>query len=211
MGARPFVGISLGWNCTPAIKGVQLGLRTTKADGYQTCPFDLMMSTYKGMTRCLETDFQDFYNPVYLILDSNEYIRHSKYGFVFNHESPGHPSMAPGSTKKDKYYYTVNNFAEFIKRYKIRVDNFRRYVTTKDINILFIVNRYNQVPIELEAVIRRKYPQLKFKIACFLTLDQESERIGVIDMSDDVSDKELVRFKGDKCKKTLNGRFLYLD
>ncbi len=41
--------ISLGLNCSSAIYGVNNNLRNTKKDGYKTCPFDLMLSSYNGI------------------------------------------------------------------------------------------------------------------------------------------------------------------
>ena len=35
-------GISLGWNCESANYGVANGIRSTKQNGYKTCPFDEM-------------------------------------------------------------------------------------------------------------------------------------------------------------------------
>lgn len=40
------IGISLGNICFSAVWAVQNGLRKTKAEGYKTCPFDLMISNY---------------------------------------------------------------------------------------------------------------------------------------------------------------------
>lgn len=42
-------GISLGWNCLTATEAVNRGLRKTKANGYRTCPFDIMVSNYNGI------------------------------------------------------------------------------------------------------------------------------------------------------------------
>ena len=82
------VGISLGWNCYSAIYGVNNNIRTKKTDGYNTCPFDEMVSNYNGIVKCIEDDFQYFYDENYLSLKElpNEYqINNSKYNFWFNH------------------------------------------------------------------------------------------------------------------------------
>jgi hypothetical protein len=51
-------GISLGWNCSTASHGVEIGLRGVKARGYKTCPFDEMLSNLKGIILCLSEDFK---------------------------------------------------------------------------------------------------------------------------------------------------------
>ena len=43
------IGISLGWNCHSATYGVNSGMRARKNGGYNTCPFDKMISNF----RCL--------------------------------------------------------------------------------------------------------------------------------------------------------------
>jgi hypothetical protein len=135
---RP-VGISLGWSCSSASKGVELGIRSTKANGYKTCPFDAMNTNHIGLLACLKEDFRYFCDPAYLKLytfsDSDKYypgetlIVNTRYGFIFNHESPGHASLYktqawPGGIN----HFVDNNFEEFIKRYQRRIQNFRAYV-----------------------------------------------------------------------------------
>ena len=54
-------GISLGWNCSAAQEGLYLGLRKGKSDGYNTCPFDMMISNYIGLCECIKDDFKYLY------------------------------------------------------------------------------------------------------------------------------------------------------
>ena len=88
------IGISLGWRCRSSIHGVDLGLTPKKTDGYQRCPFDLMVSNYTGVVDCINDGFDDLYNPKYLqlntMLKGEQMIYHTKYKFLFNHESPNY-------------------------------------------------------------------------------------------------------------------------
>ena len=100
-------GISLGWNCHSAINGVALGFRNIKSNGYKTCPFDEMISNYKGIIDCINDDFEYFCDIKYLELikipkeskwlntngDGDIMIYNKKYNFIFNHESPGHANL----------------------------------------------------------------------------------------------------------------------
>ena len=61
------IGISLGWNCGPATYGANNGLREIKANGYQTCPFDEMVSNLPGVIECIKDDFK------YITDDKNLY------------------------------------------------------------------------------------------------------------------------------------------
>lgn len=56
------IGISLGWNCSPAIAGVSNGIRLSKSNGYLTCPFDEMVSNLPGIIECISDDFKREYN-----------------------------------------------------------------------------------------------------------------------------------------------------
>ena len=61
-------GISLGWNCDSASVGVSTGLRKTKQNGYKTCPFDEMITNYKGIIECIKDDFEFLCDIKYLKL-----------------------------------------------------------------------------------------------------------------------------------------------
>lgn len=61
-------GISLGWNCHSAVVGASIGLRKTKQNGYKTCPFDEMITNYKGIIECIKDDFEFFCDIKYLEL-----------------------------------------------------------------------------------------------------------------------------------------------
>jgi hypothetical protein len=172
------IGISLGWRCEAAQIAVKNGIRTSKSDGYKTCPFDLMVSNYWGVLECIKDDFKYFCDPKYLELvkgpqvnyhlggqDDNElWIYNTYYNFGFNHESPGH-----GNLYKDENWefginhFVENNFERFIERYNNRINNFRNYLTTSD-KINFILLRYNSIPYELCEVISNKYKNLNFEI-----------------------------------------------
>jgi len=206
------IGISLGWNCTPATVGVKTKLRTTKAKGYKTCPFDKMVTNYPNLLRCLQTDFSEFYNPVYLALNKDGYIYHTRYKFTFNHESPGHPTLPtteawPGGAT----HFTANNYANFVIRYRQRVANFRSYLANPANTIAFIVGRFNSVPLELEQVLISKYPTLKFTIHCLLKDDPVLEhRETVLALNPPITSPELQRFIKKPCARP-GGRFRYID
>jgi hypothetical protein len=51
--------ISIGNNCLPAAWGVYTNYRKKKRDGYKTCPFDLMVSNYKGVVKCINENFKN--------------------------------------------------------------------------------------------------------------------------------------------------------
>lgn len=170
-------GISLGWNCSSAQDGLRLGLRKTKGEGYKTCPFDMMVSNYIGMCKCIEDDFKYFCDPKYLELkpcpimsghipnqvDDELWVYNTYYNFTFNHESPFHGKLYLNERWDGPYHFVNNNFDKFIERYERRINNFREYLKS-GASIDFILWRYNSEPIELINILKTNHPNLDFKI-----------------------------------------------
>ena len=163
------IGISLGWNCHPAVHGVNVGIRKRREEGYTTCVFDEMVSNYPGMIRCLEEDFEGFADPQHLELKNmgETMIYNTKYNFWFNHESPGHANLyLTQNWEHGINHFVINNYQYFIERYQRRIENFRNYLRSGN-HICFILNRYNTHSIddipELNETIRRKYPDLSYE------------------------------------------------
>lgn len=168
------IGISLGWNCTPAIYGVEHGIRKSKSNGYRTCPFDEMISNLKGLIECLDDDFRYLTDSNYLsvvpapfasggIKKGEPLIYNTKYKFIFNHESPGHADLY----LSQKWEGGINNFIDedfrlFKERYNRRVDNFRDYLNN-GFYIDFIISRYNNID-QLDIFLKTKYPEMKYSI-----------------------------------------------
>lgn len=169
-------GISLGWNCYSAAIGVSTGLRKTKQNGYKTCPFDEMITNYKGIVECIKDDFEFLCDIKYLKLTKvreENMIYNTKYNFIFNHESPGHANLFISQKwAKGINHYIMNDYEEFINRYKRRIQNIKDLLNSKN-NITFILTRPNTKLCdisELSEVIINKYPFLNFK---FLFLDSD--------------------------------------
>jgi hypothetical protein len=184
-------GISLGWNCSPAQIGVKFGLRNIKNNGYKTCPFDMMISNYIGLCKCIEDDFKYFCDLNYLELrpapkmqthipnqdDNQMWVYNTYYNFTFNHESPFHGNLHLTEHWTGPYHFVENNFENFIKRYTDRISNFRNYLNSCDY-INFILVRYNSIPYELVQILKLKYPNLKFKINT--VIDFNNDTIGCL-------------------------------
>jgi hypothetical protein len=166
-------GISLGWNCESAIKGVEMGIRKRKSDGYQTCPFDECLTNYDGIILCLQEDFRYFCDPHYLklltvpfstggIVRGETLIYHARYHFLFNHESPGHGNLyLTQNWSGGKNHYIDNGFEKFIERYTRRIHHFREYLRS---SVHFIIGTFLPNINELEDVLNKTYPTLEFQI-----------------------------------------------
>ena len=163
----PKIAISLGKNCSPAVWGVKNGLRKTKADGYNTCPFDLMVSNYKGVVECIKDDFKYFCDSKYLKSNS---VLNTYYGFGFNHEDGTHKQLWlkekwPGG----KDHFIANDFKNFKERYNTRIQSFRNYLNDKNNYIIFLIllkdeEKKDKNFKELKDVLKLKYPNLKYEI-----------------------------------------------
>lgn len=165
------VGISLGMKCDSAIWGVENSIRDTKVNGYQTCPFDEMISNLPGIIECLRDDFKYFCDPEQLCLlftGTEHFVYNKKYRFAFNHESPGHDDLFKSQEwPEGMTHYINNNYAHFIKRYTKRIQSFRNYLSNPKNFIIFILKRYNTYQkdlCELKKALRLHYPNLNFHI-----------------------------------------------
>jgi hypothetical protein len=168
------IGISLGNVCFSAIYALENGLRKSKNEGYKTCPFDLMVSNYKGIVECLKDDFLYFCDTDYLTdvprNDKEELIFNTKYNFGFNHESPFHANLCfTQKWPEGPYHYVNNNFQHFIERYNKRIDSFRDYLSNPSNYIIFIIQFCNEpFPDDnldgLKEALRIHYPNLRYEL-----------------------------------------------
>lgn len=161
------VGISLGKDCLPASWGVHNNYRKRKSNNYNTCPFDLMISNYEGVVKCILEDFKNFTNPEFLEYN-NTIICNRYYNFNFNHETPGHANLHIKENWIGGVNHFINdNFKNFIKRYNNRIKNFINYLNNnKFINfILFLDDEtFKNNCEDLKNALSIKYPKLKYSI-----------------------------------------------
>ncbi|MDD2781550.1 DUF1796 family putative cysteine peptidase [Sulfuricurvum sp.] len=158
--------VSLGNNCIPRTIPTRKGFKKTKNEGELTLPFDLSVTPYMAVCELIETDFRDFLNVDYLAVNEHNKIVHTKYHIVFNHESD------PNEIAR----YVADNFALLKEKYEKRVVNFYQYL--KDSDILFICTYARVVyPIELCSILRRKFPELNFKLLSLFFFEPEAYQI----------------------------------
>lgn len=165
------IGISLGWNCHSAGYGVNNNIRKTKESGYKTCPFDKMVSNYRGLVECIKDDFVYLCDERYLeqiyISDNEVTIYNNKYNFAFNHESPGHANLYITENWPEGTNHFINhNYKNLKERYKNRVNNFKEYLSTNGNIITFIITTWNKCDAdlyELTDILKIKYPNLIYK------------------------------------------------
>ena len=62
--------ISIGYNCSPRTY-IKSQLRLMKRNGYLTGPFDLCLSPFNALYKCIETDFEFFFDELSLIAGHN--------------------------------------------------------------------------------------------------------------------------------------------
>lgn len=170
------VGISLGWNCHSAIKGVQLGLRGLKKDGYMTCPFDESITNYQGIVDCIRSDFADFFSLTLKQIDGDAayckgdvIIYNPRYRFLFNHESPGHANLwSIEGWHGGINHFVNNNYENFIGRYKKRIENFRNYLRSGEHVIFLITHPEPEFDFaDLREALKETYPDLNYRIERF--------------------------------------------
>lgn len=195
--------ISLGHNCTPANHHVRNKIMNSKKQGRKSCPFDLAISTYTGLCKLFENDFESFLDielidnprsdkfPRKVLFYSNaakkpygnNLIINKKCGLYFNHESPGHPFLFKKEKWSSNDMFTKNDFELFKKRYTDRINNLKNYINEAIRNkksIVFLLYT-NVTPYLLKDIIKKKYPNLKFKISCQQMNKSQKNEISLIE------------------------------
>jgi hypothetical protein len=166
--------ISLGYNCASRIYIKNYYM--SKNNGYLTCPFDLCLTTFESIVKCIETDFKYFFDDLKLIpwkcadgrsiddLENKNAIT-NYYNIICNHEGSSHSHLF-NIGKNDDLFYIRNEYEEFKKRYTNRINNFRNYLTNYE-NITFIYNKnidditYNNNNINLLInLLKEKYQKI---------------------------------------------------
>ncbi len=162
------IGISLGNVCNSAAYGVQTGLRGKKEIGYKTCPFDLMVSNYEGVVKCIEDDFAHFCDTRYL--KKLNVLANTYYRFQFNHEWNPHSNIH--ETQKwahGRDHFVKDNYKLFCERYQRRIANFKSYLQDPNNYIVFIIQFRYDTDVDpnlkkLQKALKLKYPKLKYEI-----------------------------------------------
>jgi len=133
--------ISLGWNCTPRALIKNL-FNLSKGNGYNSCPFDLCVTPFKGLVDCLSENFSRFFNL--RIVDG---VIMNDYDMWFNHES----AAVLIAHNQEPDIYTKDDFKLFKERYNQRISNFRQYINNGRI-IFIISNPVDNIELLLSAL-----------------------------------------------------------
>lgn len=168
-----------------------------------------MLTNYNGIINCILDDFEYLCDTQYLELlkipkeskwlntngDGDTVIYNNKYKFIFNHESPGHANLyLTQNWQKGINHYIINNYEEFINRYKMRIENIKNLLNSKK-NITFILtspNRQISDITELNKAITFKYPSLHFNFI-LLDFDKYAYYDHLLLMKIDENDEEIKR------------------
>ena len=185
----PEVAISLGYNCQPAMRSKDYKFRQSKKEGYKTCPFDVMLSNYEGLVRCLQEDFRYLTDSQYLrVIDvpvndtlhvpHDKVIINTRYNFLFYHDSPVQYIFDDYQWENGLEHFVVNDFAALKERYKKRVSNFVDYMGGGYEVLLVMLAPtlgYKTGFPRLNKVLHEKYPNSRYRFAKFNHLDDNEQ------------------------------------
>lgn len=111
--------VSLGWNCLSRSLPTEWGLKKRKEEGETSDPFDLSMHDVKFIYDIIAGNFSSYYDDTVRV---DENLWHNKtYNIYYNHDSD------------------CNDKDEFILRYKNRINNFQKKLSSSK-PIIFIYN-----------------------------------------------------------------------
>lgn len=184
--------VSLGATCLPRILPTRLGFKPTAEQGELHLPFDLAGHRYEGVCDIIESGFEDYCNPDYLVMDKDEFdlpiVRHTKYDMWFAHEIHG----------EKQQFFIENNYAMLMALYKRRINNFYQYI--EDGDILFFTH-HREYPRRLNQVIKKAFPDLNYKIVALTTFPPGKftvEDFYPVDGYEDEVDYHCIAFPTDK-------------
>lgn len=158
---EPFIAVSLGYNCVPALHLRDYGLRL------RSFPFDWNITPFDAMYAILEHDFEGFLDLQNLAINKEENTVYNKrYQFKLNHDfeiadwaesSDGLVPVAPESLKK--YQKVLAYYARRIARFYdifelgIPIYLFRRMISSKQ-------------ALQLNSLLKHKFPNAQFTLVC---------------------------------------------
>ena len=190
--------LSLGLNCQPIMSAIKDRLVPDREGGRLTSVFDLCWTTSEALCHFIETEFTDFFDDIALIGNPRRDFRtptgellysfvlnaaygdlivNAKYGMIFNHESPGHPTLANTENWGSPQRFCRNNFHEFRARYARRIETFLSTIDScikNDAELIFLLIANSEDREIIANSLARKYPELKFRIQFseFLDIDK---------------------------------------
>lgn len=180
--------LSLGLNCQPVMSAIETGLVPNREGGRHTAVFDLCWTTSEALCHFIHTEFVDFFDDIELIGNpegrfqtptgqllysfvSNEaygdLIVNSRYGMIFNHESPGHPFLSGTEGWDSPHRFCQHDFQEFRERYERRIATFLATIQScieKDRELVFLLMANAGDVAKVTAALAAKYPTLRFRI-----------------------------------------------
>lgn len=139
--------VSLGWDCFARTIPTRWGIKTTKAQGCLSCPFDLSMHESNAVFEYIKTHFADYLAGV----KYNQEIKHwhnPEMKTIYNHDDD------------------CLNFAAFAERYKNRIENFETIKTSKKaVFYVYHTNNSQILPIiEAFQLIKAERPDKTSKL-----------------------------------------------
>ena len=158
---EPFIAISLGENCFPALHFWEYGIRI------RSFPFDWDITPFSALYAILENDFEGFIDLKNLAINQKENtVYNTRYQFKLNHDFDikdwydGPNGLTPRDQKSmEKYQRVLAYYHRRIARFYAVFDTgvpiylFRRVVSA------------NQA-IKLNNLLKLKFPQSNFTLVC---------------------------------------------
>jgi|GEM_PF-2238599 len=150
--------ISLGFHCLPRTLLTRWGVKKTKIQGEKSCPFDLAVHPLASVCKLIENDFEDYLNV--------DFFRKKIY-----HKKKGEEIIVQNTKYDSRFSHTVgeayfeNNYEKIVQTYQKRIENFYNYISENNILFVWFGRTENSAAKELDKIIRKKFPDLYFKIA----------------------------------------------
>lgn len=126
--------VSLGVNCLSRTVLTRGGIKLRKADGELSCPFDLVAHPTNTVLKCLETNFENYFDDLFF-----ELIKRN----IFDFRGKGLWQKKDGT----KFYHDkdckLKDKEKIINRIKNRINNFNAIISS-DKPVVFVMTIYSE-------------------------------------------------------------------
>ena len=177
---KPYLFVSLGCNCWQA-----QAMRSIRAHGLRDAafPFDWLFSlNNNGLVKCLNENFENFFNESYIQRYNLTYLDNTYYDFKFTHDWPFYDLNVTEERHIKQLEYIKKKYTRRIKRfrnlnsYNGKVFFIRCFQTHPDYKGEWGWNAQNAC--NLNEALKRFFPNLNFTLVVVSCTDAAISEIG---------------------------------
>lgn len=169
--------VSLGINCLPRTVLTRGGIKPRKAEGELSCPFDLVAHPAETVLKCLQTNFEGYFDDLFFKLRKKHF---------FDFRGKGMWQKEDGTRFFHDKDCKKNDREKLVQRVKKRIENFNNIVNS-DKPIVFVMSVYSETICidEIYEILKkiRKDKPFEFVVIAFNTaIESKNKDINILEL-----------------------------